>query len=75
MVRAKFRVEAITPGNITDGVGKSITLTPVTTGSKENEEFYRWTPGGNILLSTVNEAAASQFEIGKEYYVDFTAAE
>lgn len=75
VVRAKFKVDAINPGNITDGVGKSITLSPVTTGSKENEEFYRWTPGGNILLSTVNETAAAQFEVGKEFYVDFIAAE
>lgn len=75
MVRAKFKVDSIQPGNITDSEGKSITLSPVISGSKENEDFYRWTPGGQILLSTINEAAAAQFEVGKEFYVDFTPAE
>lgn len=74
-VRAKFTVQSITPGAITDGEGKTITLHPVTSGSKENEDFYKLTPGGSISLSTINEEAAKQFEVGKSYYVDFSPAE
>ncbi len=73
MVRAKFKVTAIEP-NTGGGDGKSITLFPVTGGSVENESFYKYTPGGSILLSTINEEAAKQFEVGKEFYVDFSEA-
>lgn len=76
MVRAKFKVQG---NNKTfddpETPGFTIDLHPVISGSKENEEFYKWTPGGNIQLSTINEAAAKQFEMGKEFYVDFTPAE
>jgi hypothetical protein len=68
MVRAKFKCS----GKTDDG---QVELQPVTSGSAENEQFYKWTPGGQIRLSTVNEAALAEFEVGKEYYVDFTLAE
>ncbi len=70
-VRAKFKVEAVTH-NVS---GASITLFPVTGESTENKEFYKYTPGGKIELATVNKAAAEQFIPGKEFYVDFTAAD
>lgn len=75
-VRAKFQCTSVTPNNAEkpEDKGSSIHLSPVTSGSKENEDFYRWTPGGEIFLSTVNEAAAASFIPGKEYYVDFTPA-
>lgn len=40
----------------------------------ENTKYWQYTPSGSIVLGTVNPAAWSQFEIGKEYYVDFTPA-
>lgn len=52
-----------------------IAFNPVYSGSKENESFFRATPGGQIMLNIVNEDAAKQFEQGKEYYVDFTPAD
>lgn len=55
--------------------GYEIVLTPVTSGSKENESFYRLTPGGQINLMTVNSDAVKEFEYGKPYYIDFTKAE
>lgn len=70
MVRAKFTVYQI--NDVTDG--KEINLIPVTSGSDENEKFFEYTPSGSIMLSTINEEASKQFEIGKEYYVDFTPA-
>lgn len=69
-VRAKFKCVE----NRTIGESAAIRLVPVSSGSEENEEFFKWTPGGEIYLSVVNPAAAEQFEVGKEYFVDFTPA-
>ena len=70
-VRAKFTVTSITDL----GQGANIHFQVVYTGSPENEDFFQYTPSGSIVLYTVNPEAAKQFETGKEYYVDFTAAE
>lgn len=70
-VRAKFRVDGVEKQED----GSTIRLSPVIGGSEENDQFYRYTPGGNIILSTINQAAADQFVAGKEFYVDFTPAE
>lgn len=72
MTRAKFTVQSRTELN---GGGFRVELTPVTTGSDENKEFFKWTPGGKIEISTINESAAEQFIPGKEVYVDFTIVE
>jgi Asp-tRNA(Asn)/Glu-tRNA(Gln) amidotransferase B subunit len=72
IVRAKFNVSSITR---TTG-GHTITLSPVTSGSKENESFYKYTPGGSIVLSTINDSAVEAFgNPGDSFYVDFTKAE
>lgn len=55
-----------------DGVGLSFQV--VTTGSPENEAFFKWTPSGWLEFSTVNAAAAEKFEVDKEYYLDITPA-
>ena len=44
-------------------------------GNSENTDFWKYTPSGSISLGTCNAAAAKQFEVGKEFYVDFTPAE
>ena len=67
-VRAKFRVTSVTEY---ENAGKKVELSAVATGSKENENFFKWTPSANISLSTVNPEAAKQFVPGKEFYVDF----
>lgn len=54
--------------------GSHVTMVPVTGGSKENENFYKWTPSGAITLGTINETAAAQFIEGEEYYVTFEKA-
>ena len=71
-VRAKFRVSSVTR---MENEASRVTLNPVTSGSEENRAFYKWTPGGNIVLETVNTDASKQFEPGREFYVDFTLAE
>lgn len=51
-----------------------LSFSPVYTGSEENKEFFKYTPGGDFSIYTVNLAVAEKFEMGKEYYVDFSPA-
>ncbi len=55
--------------------GFYLSFSPVYTGSEENKEFFKWTPGGTVQFNVMNIAAASKFEVGKEYYLDFSAAQ
>lgn len=73
-VRAKFKVQYVEQTQNDSEGGGRVALEPVYTGSDENREFFRWTPGGSILLSTVNQTALDQFRPGDEFYVDFTKA-
>ncbi len=43
--------------------------------NSENRRFWEATPSGEIRLGTVSPAAWEQFELGKEYYIDFSPAE
>lgn len=71
MVRCKFKCITNVAGDET----ASIKLEPVLTGNAENMDFFKYTPAGCIEVQVVNPRVASQFEVGKEYYVDFTQAE
>lgn len=76
MVRSKFKCESKT---ITAD-GATVKLSPVIGGSKENENFFKYTPYGNIEIGVLNDSAkgfsvAAEFEPGKEYFVDFSKAE
>ncbi len=71
-VRAKFKCDGVTPRP--DGDGGDVSLSAVTSGSTENESFFRWTPTASLRMGTVNQAAFQQFEAGKEYYVDISPA-
>lgn len=78
-VRAKFYVTAITQTksnwNGQDGeILTTVKLAPVSGGSEENKQFFRWSPAGSIDLGTVNPAVVAQMHIGDEFYVDFTPA-
>lgn len=67
--RVKFNVAEIAKqGN---GGGTKVTLMPVTTGSEENKNFWKFTPAGKIELHITNPDV--EFEFG-EYYIDFTKA-
>jgi len=72
-VRAKMKCEAVEPSGASDG-GGTVRFCPVINGSPENESFYKYTPGGSLVLSTINQAAFDQFTAGKEYYVDVSEA-
>ncbi|KLK91468.1 hypothetical protein AA309_20130 [Microvirga vignae] len=49
-----------------------VRLNPVTGDTEENKAFFQATPGGSIELQVVKPGL---FELGKEYYVDFTPAD
>jgi hypothetical protein len=68
--RAKFKLTA----RIENQAGHSLTFEPVTTGSPENDQFFKWTPWGKVEIGTVNPEAAAGFKVGGEYYLDFTPA-
>ncbi|MBN3811691.1 hypothetical protein G3N97_21700 [Paraburkholderia sp. Ac-20347] len=77
-VRAKFKVTSTTQREHWDsqkGHIHEIELAPVVSGSPENEKFYAATPCGAVKLQTVNHEAGTQFELGGEYYLDFTRAD
>lgn len=52
----------------------TVELTAVTGGSEENQAFFSATPVATINLTISNPDAAETFELGKEYYVDFSPA-
>ena len=84
VVRAKFRLNSYTT-ELSDkwvdnkSVGKverrTLNFTPVYgADSEENKAFWDATPTGSLQLGVVNQEAWKQFDLGKEYYLDFTPA-
>lgn len=67
--RCKFKCTNVTAGGTDSDPNYSAEFDAVVSGSKENEEFFRWTPSGALRLSVCREA---NFEQGKEYYLDIT---
>lgn len=70
-VRCKFRCISRTEH---ENKTFDVHFVPVTNGNDENKRYWRWTPGGELSIRTVNERAAFAFEVGKDYYLDFTPA-
>lgn len=70
-VRAKFRVDY----KKQTSYGQEVGLVAVSSGSEDNQRFFKATPSGSIEIRTINDAAAEQFRVGQEFYVDFTPAE
>lgn len=53
---------------------RTIVMSPVGSNSPENKKFWQFTPSGELKLGTVNPEAWKEFELGKEYYIDFSPA-
>ena len=69
----RCKLECCSKINLGDG-GYTLGFYAVYAGSEENDKYFKATPSAHFYLQTVNEAAAANFELGKQYYVDFTAA-
>lgn len=72
-VRCKFTCTRNEPTGTVD-VQHDLAFEPVYCGSAENEQFFKYTPGGFVSLSVVSPETAGFFEVGKEYYVDLIPA-
>lgn len=44
-------------------------------GSDENNTYAKFSPSGVLQLQVANPALIGKFEVGKEYYLDFTPAD
>ncbi len=73
MIRAKFSCTEKKISISGNEQMETYVFNPVTSGSEENKAFFRWTPTGRLELGTVNKDV--HFEIGREYYLDFTLVE
>ena len=77
-VRAKFRVDSIKKYphyEKSKGPIYEVEMRPVYGDTEENKKFYSSTPSGEIKISGVSAEVAANWELGEEYYVDFTKAE
>ena len=77
-VRAKFKVNKI--GRQAVGAGQelvTVEMCPVFSEhpGHENKRFWNATPSGSIEIGCANPSVADSFELGGEYYVDFSPAE
>ena len=71
-VTAKFECKEVLPGVDT----QTVRFSAVTSSNQGNEDFARYTPAGNLEIWISNNAkAATFFKVGRQYYLDFTAAE
>lgn len=75
-VRAKFIVQSVTDHNTgTSGdTMRQAKLTAVTRDDGDPEDFWKYTPAGELNITISNPAAAEQFTPGKAFYLDFTEA-
>jgi hypothetical protein len=85
-VRAKFKVVSITEMEGYDYSQDPVKPAPMYTikaspvygngdPEHENTKFWQASPSGSLELGTINAAAAAQFKVGQEFYLDFTPAE
>lgn len=75
--RAKLRLSSITDRSWGKGATPQKTLrfdTVYDQSIPEDQRFQKATPCGHCELQIDNPAALAQFELGADYYVDFTPA-
>lgn len=69
-VRAKFFVAEVGKTQY----GGKVVLRPVTRG-EDNKAWASATPSGECVMTIKNELALQVFDVGDEFYVDFTKIE
>lgn len=73
-VRGKFRVTKITR-NCWNPTAALVELEAVYSGSPEDNTYSEATPSAKIEMNITNSAAIDKLQLGKSYYVDFTAVD
>ena len=76
-VRAKFWVTGIEHHVrlAPQEVNATVKFAAVYNNAEENKSWSKWTPSGTMQMQITNPSALEQFELGKEYYIDFTKAD
>ena len=74
-MRAKFKYDRKEVVTYPHGEYTTLIMGPVTGNSEENKSFWNATPSGELKINIANKKAIEFFELGKEYYLDFTKAE
>jgi hypothetical protein len=87
MVRVKFKVTEIhrTMGakyietekgrDLVPSEVRTIRMQPVAGKHAENEKFWGGTPRGQIEITCINAEAGEQFDLDREFFVEFSPAE
>lgn len=80
--RAKCRIirveSSLHPMNAGQNVDhRTVTLQPVYGGDNDeaNKQWSKWTPSGEIKLTITNQLIFPELEVGRAFFVDFTATE
>lgn len=76
-VTAKFRCVSLNyldPGVGSKEVIAQLKLSAVYGDGKENKDWSKWTPAGEITMTVTNPAAVDYFRPGKEFFVVFQEA-
>lgn len=72
-VRAKFKCNSIT---IFEDDSREYSFSAVYgADGSANAQWSKWTPNGSLKMTINNPACFDKFEVGQEYYIDFTPAE
>lgn len=71
-VRAKFRCVYVQKDHADHGV---VHFQAVTSGSEENESYWKYTPWGELKMGVDNPQAFEKFEEGREYYLELIPTE
>ena len=73
-VRAKFWITGIEHHvrHQATEVNATVKMAAVYANDEINKSWSKYTPSGTIQMQITNPGALEQFEVGKEYYIDFT---
>jgi hypothetical protein len=72
-LRAKVKVASITDY----GSSKGVKMHPVTSPGHNdvNKSWSKWTPEGSFEMRITNPEAFNQFQVDRDYFVEFTPAD
>lgn len=72
-VRAKFKCVSM---NVFEGECREYSFSAVYgADGTANGDWSKWTPNGSLKMMINNPECFDKFEVGKEYFLDFTVAE